>query len=104
MVIGNESGGNNKSFDSTNSHNPVLQPTLEITYEESVLPGIVEGRKWHDLDGGRYIGTGDMIITRDPDEGWVNFGTYRVMIQILVMDLQLSIRLPMMWQKVLQDY
>jgi UbiD family decarboxylase len=37
--------------------------------------------KWHDLDGGRYIGTGDMIITKDPDEGWVNFGTYRVMIQ-----------------------
>lgn len=37
--------------------------------------------KWHDGDGGRYIGTGDMIITRDPDEGWVNFGTYRTMIQ-----------------------
>lgn len=37
--------------------------------------------KWHAHDGGRYIGTGDMIITRDPDEGWVNFGTYRVMVQ-----------------------
>lgn len=34
--------------------------------------------KWHDLDGGRYIGTGDMVIMRDPDEGWVNLGTYRV--------------------------
>ena len=36
--------------------------------------------KWHDLDGGRYIGTGSATITRDPDEGWINFGTYRVMI------------------------
>jgi len=27
---------------------------------------------WHDKDGGRYIGTGSVDITRDPDEGWVN--------------------------------
>ncbi len=37
--------------------------------------------KWREQDGGRYIGTGDMVITRDPDEGWVNCGTYRVQIQ-----------------------
>ena len=37
--------------------------------------------RWHELDGGRYIGTGHMVITRDPDEGWVNFGAYRVQIQ-----------------------
>jgi len=36
--------------------------------------------KWHELDGGRYIGTGSIDITRDPDDGWVNLGTYRVMI------------------------
>ncbi len=36
--------------------------------------------KWHALDGGRYIGTGDMVITRDPDEGWVNLGTQRVQV------------------------
>ena len=34
--------------------------------------------KWHELDGGEYIGTGDLVITRDPDTGWVNAGTYRV--------------------------
>lgn len=34
--------------------------------------------KWHEHDGGRYIGTGCMVIQRDPDEGWVNFGAYRV--------------------------
>ena len=37
--------------------------------------------KWHELDGGRYIGTGDAVITMDPDTREVNFGTYRVMIQ-----------------------
>ncbi|HKX18548.1 MAG TPA: UbiD family decarboxylase, partial [bacterium] len=36
--------------------------------------------KWHEHDGGRYIGTGSVDITRDPDEGWVNLGCYRVMI------------------------
>lgn len=32
----------------------------------------------HELDGGRYIGTGDLVIMRDPETGWVNCGTYRV--------------------------
>ena len=36
--------------------------------------------KWHAGDGGRYIGTGSFNVTRDPDEGWINCGTYRVMI------------------------
>ena len=35
---------------------------------------------WHERDGGRYIGTGHVVITRDPDEGWVNVGCYRVMV------------------------
>ena len=33
----------------------------------------------HELDGGRYIGTGHTVILRDPDTGWVNLGTYRSM-------------------------
>ena len=37
--------------------------------------------KWHEKDGGYYIGTGVVNITKDPDEGWVNGGTYRVMVQ-----------------------
>ena len=36
--------------------------------------------RWHELDGGRYIGTDDLVISRDPEEGWVNVGTYRIMI------------------------
>lgn len=35
---------------------------------------------WHDKDGGRYIGTGDAVITVDPDSGCSNAGTYRCMI------------------------
>jgi 4-hydroxy-3-polyprenylbenzoate decarboxylase len=34
----------------------------------------------HELDGGRYIGTDDAVIMRDPDTGWVNSATYRVMV------------------------
>lgn len=37
--------------------------------------------KWFKHDGGRYIGTADAIITKDPDSGWVNVGTYRVMVK-----------------------
>lgn len=36
--------------------------------------------RWFELDGGRYIGTGSVNITRDPEEGWVNLGTARVMV------------------------
>jgi UbiD family decarboxylase len=36
--------------------------------------------KWNELDGGRYIGTADAVITRDPDTGEINVGTYRVMV------------------------
>ena len=32
---------------------------------------------WHDLDGGPYIGTADHIITKSPETGIVNLGTYR---------------------------
>lgn len=35
---------------------------------------------WHEHDGGRYIGTAGITVTRDPEEGWVNFGVYRVVI------------------------
>ncbi len=34
----------------------------------------------HEKDGGRYIGTGHLVITQDPDTHWVNVGTYRMML------------------------
>src|SRR3954452_19105617 len=35
----------------------------------------------HELDGGRYLGTDDLVIMRDPEDNWVNCATYRVMVQ-----------------------
>jgi len=35
----------------------------------------------HEHDGGRYIGTDDVVVMKDPDTGWVNAATYRVMVQ-----------------------
>jgi UbiD family decarboxylase len=35
--------------------------------------------RYHEHDGGRYIGTCVAIIMRDPDEGYVNVGVQRVM-------------------------
>ncbi|MGZ8490330.1 MAG: UbiD family decarboxylase, partial [Candidatus Binatia bacterium] len=34
--------------------------------------------RFHDGDGGRYIGTGDCLINADPDTGFINAGTYRI--------------------------
>jgi 4-hydroxy-3-polyprenylbenzoate decarboxylase len=36
---------------------------------------------WHPQDGGPFLGTGDIVIMRDPEKGWVNAGTYRVQLQ-----------------------
>ena len=36
--------------------------------------------RWHKDDGGRYIGTNGIVITRDPDAGWVNFAPQRVQV------------------------
>lgn len=33
--------------------------------------------KWHDLDGGRYLGTLGVVIVRDPETGARNAGIYR---------------------------
>ena len=35
----------------------------------------------HEHDGGRYIGTDDLVIMRDPEEHWINAATYRSMVQ-----------------------
>jgi 4-hydroxy-3-polyprenylbenzoate decarboxylase len=37
--------------------------------------------KYHEKDGGRYMGTGHIVITKDPDSDWVNVGVQRCMVQ-----------------------
>lgn len=42
--------------------------------------GQIPAPKWHHLDGGRYINTSCAVVTRDPDTGALNVGTYRGMV------------------------
>lgn len=56
-------------------------PVMENVYRgEDVDLLTLPAPRWHEHDGGRYIGTGSVDITRDPDEGWINLGCYRVMV------------------------
>lgn len=34
----------------------------------------------HEGDGGRYIGSWHMVIVKDPDSDWINWGMYRLMV------------------------
>lgn len=36
---------------------------------------------WHRKDGGPFIGSGSIVIMRDPDGGWINASIYRVQVQ-----------------------
>lgn len=57
---------------------PVYEHT--VTGRDIDLDSLPIPRHWP-LDGGRYAGTGDAVITRDPDSGYLNIGTYRMMQQ-----------------------
>jgi UbiD family decarboxylase len=35
---------------------------------------------WHRQDGGPYIGSGSLVIMRDPDSGWINASIYRIQV------------------------
>src|SRR3990172_120902 len=55
-------------------------PVLEnIQIGDAVNVDLFPSPRWHELDGGAYIGTGSFDVTRDADTGDINLGTYRVM-------------------------
>jgi UbiD family decarboxylase len=58
-------------------HGPVLQ---NVRRGEEVDLLQFPAPRWHELDGGRYVGTGCVVITRDFDTEWINLGTYRMMV------------------------
>jgi 4-hydroxy-3-polyprenylbenzoate decarboxylase len=70
-----------------NSLNPMAPVDIK---EGPILENVLDGDdvnlfkfptpKWHELDGGRYIGTFNAVVCKDPDSGYVNVGTYRVQI------------------------
>ena len=77
--------------ESYHAHTKHLDPIQhEIVEDGPVFENILEGDDidvtkfpsplWNPADGGRYIGTGCFNITRDPETGWINCGTYRVMV------------------------
>jgi 4-hydroxy-3-polyprenylbenzoate decarboxylase len=35
---------------------------------------------WHRHDGGPFIGSGSLVVMRDPDDGWINASIYRVQV------------------------
>lgn len=67
--------------------NPVLVAKEGAPCKEVIL----SGRKanlfslpcpWiKEIDGGRYIGTWDIVVTKDPETGWTNWGVYRCMVK-----------------------
>ncbi len=63
-------------------YDPVLTedgPVFEnVVSEDAVDLEIFPSPLWHEHDGGRYIGTGCCVVTRDLDSDWINVGTYRV--------------------------
>ena len=77
--------------DAVNKHMTSVEPIPHVIVDDGpVFENVLEGDDvdiakfpaplWHDIDGGRYIGTGCYNVTRDPDTDWINLGTYRVMI------------------------
>ncbi len=65
-----------------------LKPTPPRYVDDGpILTNIVEGEdvdvlkfpvpRHHEQDTARYIGTANCVITKDPDDGWFNLGTYR---------------------------
>ena len=54
-------------------------PILEnLTQGEEVDILKIPSPKWHEGDGGYYIGTACMVVMKDPDSDWINLGCYRV--------------------------
>lgn len=61
---------------------------VETVTESPLLANVVDGAdvdllslpvpRWHEHDAGRYVGTGCIVITRDPETGVINGGCYRM--------------------------
>jgi UbiD family decarboxylase len=56
-------------------------PCKENIHRGSAIDLLQFPAPWiHGVDGGRYLGTWHIVVTKDPDTGWVNWGVYRAMV------------------------
>jgi UbiD family decarboxylase len=58
--------------------NGLIQENVKAGNELDLLT--IPTPKWHERDGGHFIGTGCMVIMKEPDSGWINYGAYRVQV------------------------
>jgi UbiD family decarboxylase len=57
-------------------------PLLEnVSNGKAVDIGKIPTPVWHEHDGGAFIGTACMVVMKDPDTGWINYGAYRIQSQ-----------------------
>lgn len=66
------------------AYDPVFTDTGPV-FENTLSGDAVDVYKfpsplWHEKDGGRYLGTGCMVVTKDFDSDWINVGCYRNMV------------------------
>lgn len=59
------------------SDGPILENVLK---GDQIDVNIFPAPRWRELDGGRFIGTGCSVVTKHPETGWINVGTYRSMV------------------------
>jgi UbiD family decarboxylase len=64
---------------------PPVAVNAALFLENSVTGADVDLSKfpapwWHRKDGGPYLGSGSIVIMRDPDDGWINASIYRVQV------------------------
>lgn len=58
----------------------------EASFLENSMDGtavdlrILPAPHWHRRDGGRFMGSGSLVVMRDPDTGWVNASIYRIQV------------------------
>jgi len=65
-----------RDFDFVETKSGPVQENIQKAPDVLAFPAPL----WHELDGGRYIGTGCSVVTRDADSEWINVGTYRVQV------------------------
>jgi 4-hydroxy-3-polyprenylbenzoate decarboxylase len=57
------------------SRPPVMDNTMTASQVDLLKFPVLRS---HASDGGRYLGTGDVLINQDPESGYINMGTYRM--------------------------